>query len=82
MPERVNDSLQVEILFTRLQARRLADSLPPCEKRLEIYNTILACDLMLKHLKSATVTDKHVSEMRLAYEGWKRSKGQSQLGPS
>lgn len=70
----MNDSLQVEILLTRLEAQRLADVLPACEERLELHNTILACDLMLKSLKSETVTAERVREVRQAYEGWKRSK--------
>lgn len=78
-PSPVNDCLQIEILLTRLEAQRLADVLPACEERLEMYNTILACDIMLRDLKSKTVTHERVSEIRQAYEGWKRSKRQGRL---
>ena len=70
----MDDSPRLEILLTRLEAQRLADVLPACEERLEMNNTILACDLMLKSLKSGTVTAERISEVRQAYEGWKRSK--------
>jgi len=70
----VDDGLQLEILLTRLEAQRLADALPPCDEQLEMYNTVLACDIMLKSLKSRTLTQERVSEMRQAYDGLKRSK--------
>jgi hypothetical protein len=82
MSQRVDDSLQLEILLTRLETQRLADGLPACEKRLEMYNTVSACDIMLKKLKSETVTRERVSEMRQAYEKWKRRKPQGRLAPS
>lgn len=75
----MNDCLQIEILLTRLEAQRLVDVLPACEERLAMYNTILACDIMLRDLKSRTVTHERVSEIRQAYEGWKRSKRQGRL---
>jgi len=70
----MDDSLQIEILLTRLEAQRLTDLLPACAERLEMHNTILACDLTLKSLKSGTVTVARISEVRQAYEGWKRGK--------
>jgi len=73
----MDHTLEFEILLTRLEARGLADVLPACRERLEIYNTILACDLMLKNLRSGKATDERVNEMRQAYEGWKRSKRRS-----
>jgi hypothetical protein len=79
MPRRVDNSLQLEILMSRLTAQWLADALPACEKRLEMYNTVLACDIMLKNLKSGTATYERVIEVRQAYEEWKRSKAQGPL---
>jgi hypothetical protein len=70
----MDDSLQIEILLTRLDAQKLADALPACAERLEMHNTILACDLMLKSLKARTVTLERICEVRQVYEGWKRSK--------
>jgi hypothetical protein len=70
----MDDSLQIEILLTRLGAQRLVEALPACEERLDMYNTLLACDLMLKSLKSGTVTVERIREVRQAYEGWKRGK--------
>lgn len=75
-------SCNFEILLTRLESQRLADALPSCERRLETYNTVSACDIMLKNLKSETVTRERVSEMRQAYEKWKRSKPQGRLAAS
>jgi hypothetical protein len=69
----MDDSLQIEILLTRFEAQRLADVLPACGERLEMHNTILACALMLKSLKSGTVAVERIREVRRAYEGWKRS---------
>jgi hypothetical protein len=70
----VDDSLQIDLLLTRLQSQRLAEALPDCEERNELRNTMLACDLMLKNLKSGSVTQERVIEIRQSYESWKQSK--------
>jgi hypothetical protein len=71
---RVNDSLQIEILLTRLEAQRLVEVLPSSNERHEIQNTMLACDLLLKDLKSGTITEERNTEMRQSYESSKHRK--------
>jgi hypothetical protein len=73
--ENVDDSLQIEILLTRLEAQRLADALPVCDERVEMYATALACDIMLKSLKSRAITQERIGEMRREHDGLKLTKG-------
>ena len=73
--DNVDDSLQIEILLTRLEAQRLADALPVCDERVEMYATVLACDIMLKSLKSQAITQERISEMRHEHDGLKLVKG-------
>ena len=68
----MDDSLESELLATRLDAQRLSNVLPECEERRGLRETIAACDILLKMLQSGTVTPRGISEMRRAYEGWKR----------
>lgn len=70
----MDDSLEAELLATRLDAQRLSNVLPECEERRGLRETIAACDILLKMLQSGTVTPQGMSEMRRAYEGWKRDK--------
>ena len=56
----MDDSLQIDLLLTRLQSQRLAEVLPDCDERNELHNTVLACDLMLKELKSRTVASERI----------------------
>jgi hypothetical protein len=76
----VDDPFLVELLLTRSEAKRLADLLPPCDERRTLRDTILACDIMRATLQSETITQERVSEMREAYEGWKRSKHEQLQG--
>jgi hypothetical protein len=46
----VDDSLEAELLATRLDAQRLSNVLPKTEERRGLCETIAACDKLLKML--------------------------------